>query len=460
VIAHPYSASNRVHLVDETHVVPIDSVDDLIAGFHAAGKPRGVDALVGSEHELIGVRREGAIGTAPAYDGPDGIGAILAGFTARGWTPVIEDDHVIALSRGRAQITIEPGGQFELAAAPVSDDHEFAADLAEHVRTLGEISRPLGLAWLSTGFRPFGGRGDVPWMPKARYGVMRAYMPTVGSRGLDMMLRTATVQANVDYTDEVDALETMRCLFSVTSILTALWASSAIVEGKPSGYQSYRSWIWRDTDNARTGLLRFVFERDDLFRAYAEWILDVPLYFVYRGGYQPADGLTFRQFMTRGWRGERANQNDWALHLSTVFPEARLKRVIEVRGCDCGSLPMIAALGPFCRGLLYDRDARAAATALTAGLSFADRQRLADEVPRTGFATRAGTHTLGELGRELVAIAKAGLARLAPASVPLIEAVEEIAASGRTQADQALDAWLAAGDDPARQVSALAHPGL
>jgi glutamate--cysteine ligase len=448
-----------VHLVDETNVVPIRSIDDLIAGFHEAGKPRS-EALVGTEHELIGVRRRGAIGSAPAYDGPDGIGAVLDGFAARGWQPVVEDGATIALACTTAQITIEPGGQFELAARPVSRDRTFVEDLAAHAHTLGEISRPLGLAWLATGFRPFGTREDVPWMPKARYGVMRAYMPTVGSRGLDMMLRTATVQTNVDFVDEADALATMRCLYGVTSILTALYANSPIVDGAPSGFQSYRAWVWRDTDGARAGLLPFVFERADLFRAYTDWALDVPMYFVYRGGYQPAGGMTFRRFLAEGWRGERANLSDWALHLSTLFPEARLKRFIEVRGCDCGSFAMIAALGPLCRGLLYDPDARAAATALTAGLTIAQRQRLADEVPRAGLAARAGEHLVGTLARELVAIAKAGLGRLAPDAVPLLAPVEEIAATGRTQADLALAAWERAGGDPARQVAALAHPGL
>jgi glutamate--cysteine ligase len=448
-----------VHLVDETNVVPICSIDELITGFHQAGKPRS-EALVGTEHELIGVRRRGAIGTAPAYDGPDGIGAVLAGFAARGWQPVIEDGHTIALACTTAQITIEPGGQFELAARPVANDRTFGEDLAVHARALGEISQPLGLAWLATGFRPFGRREDVPWMPKARYAVMRAYMPTVGSRGLDMMLRTATVQTNVDFVDEPDALATMRCLFSVTSILTALYANSPIVEGQPSGFQSYRAWVWRDTDNARAGLLPFVFERDDLFRAYTDWALDVPMYFVYRGGYQPAGGMTFRQFIASGWRGEQANHADWALHLSTLFPEARLKRFIEVRGCDVGSFGMIAALGPLCRGLLYDADARAAATALTARLSIAERQQLADEVPRTGLATRVGAYDVGALARELVAIAKAGLARLAPDAVSLLAPVEDIATSGRTQADATLAAWAAAEGDPARQIAALAHPGL
>jgi glutamate--cysteine ligase len=449
-----------MHLVDEADAVPVGSIDDLVAYFRAAGKPRSA-WMVGTEHELIGVRARGAeLGRAPTYDGPDGIAAVLAGFAARGWEPVIEEGNTIALVSGPSQVTLEPGGQFELAARPVTDDRTFASDLRAHVKTLAEVSKPLGLAWLDAGLRPFGERDAIPWMPKARYRVMRAYMPTVGTRGLDMMLRTATVQANVDFSDEVDAAAKLRCLNAVTSIMTALWANSSIVNGAPSGYQSYRAWIWRDTDRARAGVLPFVFERDDIFRAYAEWALDVPMYFVYRNGYQPAGGITFRAFMRDGWNGERANRADWALHLSTLFPEARLKKLIEVRGCDCGSLGMIEALGPFSRGLLYDADARAAATALTAGLSFADRQRLADEVPRLGFAAKVGTRTIGELARELVAIVKTGLARVAPAAVSLIDPVVEIATTGRTQADQSVDAWKAADGDVAKFIAARAHPGL
>jgi glutamate--cysteine ligase len=275
-----------------------------------------------------------------------------------------------------------------------------------------------------------------------------------------MMLRTATVQANLDYSDEADAAAKLRCLNATTSILTALWANSSLSDGKPNGYQSYRAWIWRDTDKARAGLLRFTFERDDVFRAYAEWALDVPMYFVYRGGYQPAGGVTFRQFMRDGWRGETANRADWALHLSTLFPEARLKKLIEVRGCDCGSIGMIEALAPFCRGLLYDEEARAAATALTAGLSWDERQRLADEVPKAGLAARAGKRTIGELARELVQIVRAGVSRVAPASVAMLDPVIEIATTGRTQADRAVEIHAQTRGDVAKMIQALAHPGL
>ncbi len=447
-----------MHLVDEQEAVPISSIDELIGYFADGSKP--VERWrVGSEHELIGVRPD--TGEAPTYEGPGGIGALFQWFADRGGSPVIEHGHMIALTRGDSQLTIEPGGQFELAARPVDDDRKLVEDLDEYTGALGEASRELGIAWLSCGFRPFGGRADVPFMPKQRYDVMRAYMPHVGSRGLDMMLRTATVQANLDFSDEQDAAEKLRCLYSVTSMLTALWASSPIVEDKVSAFQTYRAWIWRDTDNQRAGLLDFMFERDDVFRAYTEWALDVPLYFVYRGGYQPVPvGFTFRQYMREGYGGTVATLPDWALHLSTMFPEGRLKKFIEVRGCDCGSLGMIAALAPMMRGLLYDRTARAAATALTRSMAFADRQRLADEVPRLGFAARAGTHSLLELSRELVAIARDGLSRVAPATLDLLAPVEEIAATGRTQSDRIVELWREHEGDRPALVRALSHPGL
>jgi glutamate--cysteine ligase len=273
-----------VHLVDEADAVRIRSTDELIASFVTAGKPAS-RWRVGTEHELIGVIEE--TGEAPPYDGPHGIGALFEWFAANGGTPVLEDHHMIALSRGDEQLTIEPGGQFELAARPVTDDREFLTDLHAYLAQLATASRKLGIAWLSTGLRPFGTRAEIPWMPKERYDVMRAYMPHVGTRGLDMMQRTATVQVNLDFADEADAAAKLRCIYSVTSMLTALWAASPIVDGEISGYQSYRAWIWRDTDRARSGLLPFIFERDDVFAAYTEWALDVPMYFVYRGGYLP-----------------------------------------------------------------------------------------------------------------------------------------------------------------------------
>ena len=447
-----------MHLVDEAENVPVRSVAELIAYFADAGKP-AAQWRVGTEHELIAVVKP--TGEAPPYDGPHGIGALFNWFAARGGKPVLENGHMIALSRGDAQLTIEPGGQFELADRPQTDDHQLVADMNAYIADLGTASKELGLAWLSAGLRPFGGRNDIPWMPKQRYEVMRAYMPTVGTRGLDMMLRTATVQANLDFADEADCAAKLRCLYSNTSLLTALWACSPIVEDKVSGFQSYRAWIWRDTDNARAGLMPFIFERDDIFTAYAEWALDVPMYFIYRDRYVPVPaGMTFRTYLNEGWNGERATRSDWAMHLSTLFPEGRLKKFIEVRGCDCGSIGMITALSPMMRGLLYDTTARTAGIELLAKLSFADRQRLADDVPKQGFAAKAGGHSVGDLAAELVAIATDGLRRVAPASVPLLAPVQEIATTRRTQADQMVELWKRHQGDRPALIAALAHPGL
>lgn len=440
-----------MHLVDETDSVPVQSVGELVAHFSSAGKP-AERWRVGTEHELVAVRADGS---APPYVG--GIGALLEWFAARGWEPVLEDDHPIALTRGDSQITIEPGGQFELAAPPLGRDRDLVTMLDEHSSALAEAGEALGLTWLSTGLRPFGRRDDVPWMPKQRYAVMRQYMPTVGTRGLDMMLRTATVQTNLDFADEADAAAKMRVLMSTSSIVTALWANSPIVDGEVTGFQSARAWIWRDTDSARSGLLPFVFDRETLFTDYTEWALDVPMYFVHRGGYRPVTGLTFRQFLQQGWQGHQATRADWALHLSTLFPDVRMKKYLEVRGADCGSMPMNAALAPLTRAISYDATARAAAWELTAKATFEERQALAEAVPTQGLAaTLRGTPVL-ELARELVAIARDGLRRLEPDAVALLDPVAEIAASGRTQADLAAEAWRAA-KTTADKIAALAHP--
>jgi len=287
-----------MHLVDDKEAVPLASYGDLTSHFATGGKP--VSAWrVGTEVEFIGVVR--ATGEAPPYQGPHGIGSLFSRFANNRGDPVIENGNTVVLSRGDAQLTVEPGGQFEFAARPVADDASFVEDLRAHVSELAAASGELDLAWLAIGARPFGTRADVPWMPKRRYAVMRDYMPNVGTRGLDMMLRTATVQVNLDFSDEADAAAKLRCLYSVTSLLTALWAASPIVDEKITGFQSYRAWIWRDTDASRCGLLPFVFHRADLWNAYTEWALDVAMYFVYRAGYRavPPD-LTFRKFLANG----------------------------------------------------------------------------------------------------------------------------------------------------------------
>jgi glutamate--cysteine ligase len=440
---------------------PVESVRQLIDHFRASCKPRERWRL-GTEHELIGVSTAPVdLGDAIPYDGLRGIRALFGLLEKRGWAPVMEGDHPIALSRGDAQITLEPGGQFELAGRPVAHTDDYRADLDEFMREVMEASEPLELAWLCLGFRPFQTLEQVPWMPKGRYDIMRDYLPTRGSLAHEMMKRTATVQVNIDYGDEDDARAKLRASLAVTSLLTAIYANSAIVDERVSGFQSYRSHIWHDTDPDRCGILPFVFEDVDLFTAYTEWALDVPMFFVHRGGYLAAEGTTFRQFMNHGFRGHRPNMDDWALHLSTLFPESRMKGYIEIRACDAGTGPMILALGPLCRGLLYDDIAVEAATALTAGLDLGQRNELARNVARAGLrATTPDGRQVGELARELVAIAVDGLGRQAPDELHYLDPVRAIVESGRTQADQMIELWQRTGGDRAKVIREVTHRQL
>jgi len=434
---------------------PLSSVDDLVANFHSACKP--VEQWrVGTESEMIGVYDAAPdLGAAPPYEGDRGICALLARIEQTGWSPIRERGNVIALASGDAQITLEPGGQLELAARPVTDAADNEADLLAYERVVADPSRDFGIAWLSLGFRPFGRLEDVPWMPKGRYAIMREYLPTRGALAHEMMKRTATVQVNLDFGDADDAAAKLRAAMSVTSILTAIYANSPIVDGALSDYQSYRSRAWHDTDPDRCGLLPFAFEDGDMFRAYAEYALDVPTFFIQRGDYFPAGGMTFRQFMAEGFGGTRATMQDWELHLSTLFPEARVKRFMEIRGCDSGARDMVLALGPLCRGLFYDADATAAATALTADLDYDRRLTLSKDVARLGLRAAAGAHSVGDLAKQLVAIADDGLRRTAPNELRYLEPVREIVDTGRTRADIVADAWRDADGDPATIISAF-----
>jgi glutamate--cysteine ligase len=442
---------------------PIASVDELVETYHGWGKPRD-RWLVGAEYEMIGVcARDRDQPIAPSYEGDGGVEALLCALAERGWEPIREGEHVIALSRKNAQVTIEPGGQLEHAMRPVRTAREMERDAREYLDEVAEASRALAIAWLGVGFRPFGRLEDVPWMPKARYGVMRTYLPTRGRLAHEMMKRTATVQVNLDYSDADDAQAKMRCLMSVTSLLTAIYANSSVVDGQVVDYQSYRSFIWTDTDPDRCGLLPFVFADGDIFRHYVEWALDVPLFFVYRGGeHIPARGTTFRRFLHEGFEGHRATIDDWELHLSTLFPEARMKRFIEVRGCDAGSLGMNMSLAPLCRGLLYDGTARSEATALTAGLDFEQRIALWHAVVREGLRARVpGTgHRVLDLARDLVRIADDGLSRHTPDDRYYLGPIRQIVDAGRTQADVLADMWKRAKGAPRPLVEALAYPGL
>src|SRR5215831_2030651 len=419
---------------------PIESIDQLVARFAAGCKPRA-EWRIGAEHEKIGVLLPS--GAPLPYHGDRGIAALLARLTRGGWSAVREDSDVIALGRGGAKITLEPGGQLELSGDPVRGAREVRAEIAGHLKELAVASRELGIAWLGMGFRPYGELDDIEWVPKGRYAVMKVELPRRGSRGHDMMKRTATVQANLDYSSETDAENKLRAAMSVTSIVTAMFAASPIAGGKDTGFQSYRAHAWLDTDERRCGLLPFAFERGGLFRRYVEWALDVPLLFVYRGGRYLAPGdHTFRQFMLEGIDGQRATLEDWDTHLTTLFPEVRLKKYLEVRGADASSLPMVLALPALWTGLLYDDDALAGATALTAGLSFEQRSALRAAVPRQGLAARLPDgRTVHAVARELVGLASVGLARVAPADVSALEPLREVAETGRTVADRIRDVF-------------------
>lgn len=449
-----------MHLVDENDIQPIESPDALRAYFVGGEKPPERWRF-GTEQELIGVCVDPSrLGRAPDYEGPAGIRALLSSLAEKEWTPVIEGRAVIALTRADEQVTIEPGGQLELAARPVFRAQEMRDSLCRFLSELAEPSREFGIAWLRAGFRPFGLLDEVPWMPKGRYAIMREYMPTVGTLGHEMMKRTATVQTNLDYSDVDDAHAKLRASLSVTSLFTALYANSPIVDGRVSGYQSYRGHVWSDTDRARCGYLPFAFADGDIYAAYTEWALDVPMYFVHRGGYLPAGGMTFRRYMAEGFNGHRATMSDWALHLSTLFPETRLKSYIEIRGCDCGSFETALALAPLCRGLFYDDTARAAAEELTAGLTGEERIALGADVARRGLHAQAGTRLVGDLVEEMVAIAVDGLKRTAPEELPFLEPLQRIATTRRTQADEMIDLWREVAGDPAKVIAALAHEGL
>jgi glutamate--cysteine ligase len=409
---------------------------------------------VGLEHEKVSVLADGS---APTYEGA--IAPLLERLAeGAGWRRVMEGDHVIALERGTASVSLEPGGQFEFSDEPRATARACAEVLDAHLAELTGPAAALGIQWLACGFRPLGTLDEVPWMPKGRYAVMREYLPRRGRLGHEMMKRTTTVQANLDFADEADCAEKMRVGMGITSLVTALWANSPLVDGRPAGYQSYRAACWLEMDDDRCGLLPFVFEaglETQLFRRYAEWALDVPMFFVHRRGqYLPAGGMTFRRFLAEGFHGERATMADWELHLSTLFPEVRLRPYIEMRAADAGTRGMVKALPALYRGLLYDGEARRAAWELVAGWSFAERQALRRDVPRRGLAAEVRGQRIHDRCRALVEIARAGLARLGD-DTTLLDPVLEVAETGRTYADRMLAAYQAAGGDVAAFIAAI-----
>lgn len=393
----------------------VDGVADLLAYFRAAETPRA-DWVVGTEHEKVGVYAD--TGDRVPYEGPYGIGALLEKIHAAvGWDRVEEQGRVIALARDGASITLEPGGQIELSGAPLATTRETCAEFNTHVDLVKSLSDDFGIAWLGLGIDPFHEVDDIPHMPKGRYDIMRAYLPTRGGSALDMMHATATVQANFDYASEADAIAKMRAALLATPVVSALFANSSISGGRENGWVSKRLMIWRDTDPDRCGLIPFVFDPDFGYERYMEWALDVPMFFLVRDhAYHAGDGTTFRQFMERGFEaaGEvhRPTLADWDTHLTTLFPDVRLKRIIEVRGADTVPRAHICALPALWKGILYDAGALEATHALFAGVTPAHLDEGQLDVARIGLRASLGGRPVSELARELVDIAGEGLSRI------------------------------------------------
>lgn len=434
---------------DVSDTTPVASKAELIGWIAQGEKPRSAFRL-GTEHEKFPFYRSDL---APVpYEGRGGAGGIrqvLEGMQARlGWEPIMDDGHVIGLAgpEGGGAISLEPGGQFELSGAPVETLHETAAELAQHFADVKAVAAAHDIGFVPLGHSPLWTRAQTPVMPKGRYRIMMNYMPKVGTRGLDMMFRTCTVQVNLDFGDEADMVRKLRVSLALQPVATALFASSPFTEGKLNGFQSMRSEIWRDTDNARSGMLAFAFDEGMSYEAYVDWALDVPMYFVKRGAvYHDVAGASFRDLLAGKLAqlpGERATMSDWANHLSTLFPEVRLKRFLEMRGADAGPEPMLNALPAFWVGLLYDQSSLDAAWDLVKGWSAAERQDLRDTVPKFGLQASVAGRPVLEVAREVLALARAGLSRRARHDAAgrdetaYLDPVMEIAARGETLAQR------------------------
>ncbi|MDP6688054.1 MAG: glutamate--cysteine ligase [Alphaproteobacteria bacterium] len=428
---------------------PIEDFSELVAYIADGAKPRD-RWKIGTEHEKFAYRNSD-LGRLD-YEGPQGIRAMLEGLQRFGWRPVLEAGNVIALSQDGGSITLEPGGQFELSGAPLEDLHQTCAEVHNHLAQVKEVAQAMDVGFLGLGFDPKWRREDIPVMPKGRYGLMLGYMPTRGNLGPDMMLRSCTVQVNLDFGSEADMVQKFRVSLALQPLATALFANSPFSEGKPNGFLSLRSQIWTDTDPDRTGMLPFVFDGDMGYEAYARYALDVPMYFVYRDGkYLDATGQSFRDFMDGrlpALPGEKPSMKDWEDHLTTLFPEVRLKTFLEMRGADGGPWASLCALPALWVGLLYDQGAQDAAWDLVKHMTVEEMARVRAEVPRLGLATPLDQGgTLLDLAKPVLEIAADGLrARARPGVVSADETeylatLQETVASGRTPAELLLERY-------------------
>jgi glutamate--cysteine ligase len=400
---------------DQIDMTPIETRDELVAWFEAGNKPQA-QFRVGTEHEKFPFTVEGH--RPVPYEGPRGIRALLDGMhNLLGWEPIMEGDNIIGMFdvTGGGAISLEPGGQFELSGAPVENVHQTASELMAHLAQVREVAKPLGIGFLGLGMTPTWSRAEIPMMPKGRYKIMTAYMPKVGTLGLDMMYRTCTVQANLDFSSEADMVKKLRVSLALQPVATALFANSPFTEGKPNGFLSFRSHIWTDTDNNRSGMMPFAFEDGMGFERYVDYALDVPMYFIKRGDkYIDVSGKSFKDFFAGKldvMPGERPTISDWANHLSTIFPEVRLKRYLEMRGADCGPWRRLPSFSAYWVGLLYDEEALDACWNMVKGWTAEERQKLRDEVPVRGFRAEIGNRNVFTLAQETLRLAARGLRR-------------------------------------------------
>ena len=433
----------------ETNEPLIESREALIAPMQKGEKPAD-QWRIGTEHEKFVYRK--ADHRAPSYDEPGGIRDLLDGLTEFGWEPIVEGGNVIALSGADGAVSLEPAGQLELSGAPLENLHLTCAETGRHLAQAKAVGDKLGLSYLGLGLWPDKTRAELPIMPKGRYAIMLRHMPRVGTMGLDMMLRTCTIQVNLDYASEADMVQKFRVSLALQPLATALFANSPFLEGKPNGFLSYRSHIWSDTDPARTGMLPFVFEDGFGYERYVDYMLNVPMYFVYRDGkYIDAAGQSFRDFLDGklpALPGEKPRKSDWTDHMSTAFPEVRLKSFLEMRGADGGPWNRICALPAFWVGLLYDQGALDAAWALVKDWDIEGRERLRAEVPRLGLdAPLPGGGKLRDIAGTVLEIARSGLAargRLNEAGdneTGYLGTLDEVVARGKTSAERLLDLY-------------------
>jgi glutamate--cysteine ligase len=426
---------------------PIESRDDLLAPFADGEKPKE-SWRIGTEHEKFVYRRDDH--RAPSYDEPGGIRDLLMAMTQFGWEPVVENGNVIALSGADGNVSLEPAGQFELSGAPLEHLHQTCAEAGRHLSQVKQVGDALGLGFLGLGMWPDKGRVELPIMPKGRYEIMLRHMPRVGRLGLDMMLRTCTIQVNLDYKSEADMAQKFRVGLALQPLATALFANSPFTEGRPNGFLSFRSHIWSDTDGARTGMLPFVFEDGFGYDRYVDYALDVPMYFVFRDGkYIDTAGLSFRDFMHGNLSvlpGEKPLLSDWVDHLSTAFPEVRLKSFLEMRGADGGPWNKICALPALWVGLLYDQTALDAAWDEVKHWTIEERQLLRDAVPKEGLhASVPGGGTLQQLGKRILEIAETGLGARGRVNAAgdneggFLDPLREIVSRGKSPAEMLLE---------------------